>query len=143
MAQQKWIWLVTMKLQVWSLALLSGLRIWNYYELWYRLQTWLRSCVAVAVVWASSCSSDWTLTWEPPHALGAVLKKAKKKIIIIINASIYMMVLSFCSLNCKCISSILHLYPPLIKIDDFAIIFVCGWFPTFTTCLSFCEHWHL
>ena len=28
----------------------SGLRIWHCRELWHRLQTWLRSCVAVAVV---------------------------------------------------------------------------------------------
>ena len=29
-------------------------------ELWCRLQTWLRSCIAVAVVQASSCNSDQT-----------------------------------------------------------------------------------
>ena len=28
--------------------------------LWYRLQTWLGSCIAVAVVEASSCGYDWT-----------------------------------------------------------------------------------
>ena len=42
-AQQKRIWLGTMTLQVWSLALLSGLRIWSCCELWYRLQMRLRS----------------------------------------------------------------------------------------------------
>ena len=31
-------------------------------ELWCRLQTWLGSCMAVAVVQAGSCSSDWTLS---------------------------------------------------------------------------------
>ena len=40
----------TMSLQVWSLALLSGLRIQRYRELWCRLQTRLGSHVAVAVV---------------------------------------------------------------------------------------------
>ena len=33
-----------------SLALLSGLRIWCCHELWCRLQTWLGSHVAVALV---------------------------------------------------------------------------------------------
>ena len=42
--------LVSMRMRVLSLALLSGLRIWYYDELWYRLQTWLRSGVAVGVV---------------------------------------------------------------------------------------------
>ena len=48
----------TMRTQVRSLASLSGLTIPHCYELWCRLQTWLRSCVAVAVVWAGSCSSN-------------------------------------------------------------------------------------
>ena len=41
-----------------SLALLSGLRIWQCHELWCRSQTQLRS--HVAVVWVYSCSSDST-----------------------------------------------------------------------------------
>ena len=49
-AQQKQIQLGTMRLQVRSLALLSGLRIQHYHELWCRSQTWLGSRVAVAVV---------------------------------------------------------------------------------------------
>ena len=49
-----------MRLQVQSLALLSGLRILRCGELWYRLQTWLRSGMAVAVEWAGSYSSDST-----------------------------------------------------------------------------------
>ena len=47
MAQPKRIRLGTMRLQVWSLALLSGLRIQRCRELWCRLQTWLGSHVAV------------------------------------------------------------------------------------------------
>ena len=54
-AQQKGIWQVTMRLEVGSLALLSGLRICRSHELWCRSQTQLGSYVAVAV--ASSCSS--------------------------------------------------------------------------------------
>ena len=46
------------RMWVWSPAQLSGLGIWCCCELWYRLQTWLGSCIAVAV--ASSCSSDST-----------------------------------------------------------------------------------
>ena len=41
-------------------GLLSGLRIWCCCELWCGLQTRLRSRVAVAVMQASSYSSDWT-----------------------------------------------------------------------------------
>ena len=33
-----------------TLAPLSGLRIWSCHELWYRLQIWLGSYIAVAVV---------------------------------------------------------------------------------------------
>ena len=45
-----------------SLALLSGLRIWRYHELWCRLQMGLRSGAAVAVVEASGYSSHLTLS---------------------------------------------------------------------------------
>ena len=44
------IQLISMKLLVQSLALLSGLRIWHCPELWCRLQIRLSSGVAVAVV---------------------------------------------------------------------------------------------
>ena len=44
-AQWKWTWLVSMRIQVLPLA-----SLWHCRELWYRLQTQLRSCVAVAVV---------------------------------------------------------------------------------------------
>ena len=45
---------------------------------------------------------------------------------------VYEIVLSCCSLNCKFISSILHLYPPLLMISDFGGIIVHGWFRIFT-----------
>ena len=48
-AQQKQIQLGTTRLQVRSLASFSGLRIQCCRELWCRLQTWLRSRIAVAV----------------------------------------------------------------------------------------------
>ena len=50
----------SMRSQVWSLASLGGLRIWHCHELWCRLQTRLRSGIAVVVAKASSCSSDLT-----------------------------------------------------------------------------------
>ena len=50
----------TMRLRVRSLALLSGLTIRRCRELWCRLKMWLGSSVAVAVVQASSYSSDST-----------------------------------------------------------------------------------
>ena len=50
---------------------IPGLRgIWHFHELWCRSQIQLRSCIAVAVVWASSYSSDWTPSLEPPYAAG-------------------------------------------------------------------------
>ena len=47
--QQKQIWLLSMSVQVWSLATLSGLAIRCCHELWCRLQTQLGSWVAVAM----------------------------------------------------------------------------------------------
>ena len=47
-------------MQVQSLASLSGLRIWRCCELCCKLQTWLGSRIAVAVVWAGTYRSDST-----------------------------------------------------------------------------------
>ena len=59
MAQRKWIRLVSLRMQVWSLASLSGSGIWRHcHELWCRLKTRLRSCVVVAVVETSRYNSD-------------------------------------------------------------------------------------
>ena len=78
-AQWKWIWLVSMRTQVWSLASLSGLRIWHCRELWCRSQMRLRSCVSVALASASGCSSDSTPVWELPYAMGAAPKRQSSK----------------------------------------------------------------
>ena len=48
--QGKRIQLVSMRMRVRSLALLGGLGIWHCHELWCRLQMWLQSGIAVAVV---------------------------------------------------------------------------------------------
>ena len=66
-----------MNLRVQSLASLSGLRIPSCCELWYSLQTWLGSDVAVAVAVASSCSSDSTPSLG--ISICCALKKKKKK----------------------------------------------------------------
>ena len=50
MAQQKRIWLVSMRSRIRSLASFSGLRIQCCHELWCRSQIWLGSCVTVSVV---------------------------------------------------------------------------------------------
>ena len=60
-------------------VLLSGLRTQHCHELWCRSQTQLGSGIAVAVVQASSHSSDWTPSLGIPYALGGALKKKKKK----------------------------------------------------------------
>ena len=59
-AQWKQIRLVSVRMGIRSLALLSGLRIRHCRELWCRVQTGLRSAVAVAVAQASSYCPDLT-----------------------------------------------------------------------------------
>jgi len=62
-----------MRLRVRSLPLLSGLMIQRCCELWCRLQTWLGSCIAVAL------APIRPLAWEPPYATGAAQEMAKDK----------------------------------------------------------------
>ena len=62
--QQKQIQLVTMRLRVWYLASLSGLRIQRCCELWWR------AVVTVPIR---------PLAWEPPYAADAALKTNKNK----------------------------------------------------------------
>ena len=78
-AQWKRIRLGTMRWRVQSLASLSGLRIWLLLCAGCRLQTWLGSGVAVAVVWAGSCSSDETPAWEAPCAMSVDQEAEGKK----------------------------------------------------------------
>ena len=83
MVQQKQIRLGTMRFWVGSLASLNGLRIWHGQELWCRSQTRPGSGIAVAVVKAGSCSSNWTpsLGTSICHGCDQKKKKKKKKII--------------------------------------------------------------
>ena len=75
-AQQKHIWLASIRTQVWSLASLSGLRIRRCRELWCRSQTQVRSCIAVAVVKATGYSSNLT----PSRGISICHKYGPKKI---------------------------------------------------------------
>ena len=68
-----------MRLQVRSLAMLSGLRVQHCCKLQHRSQMWLRSHVAVAVVQASAASLPGLLTWELPYAAGAALKQTNEQ----------------------------------------------------------------
>ena len=49
------------------------------HELWYRSQTQLRSCVAVAVVQASDYSSNWTPSLGTYMCRGCGHKKTKRQ----------------------------------------------------------------
>ena len=73
-----WTQLVPMRMQIWSWASLSGLRIPRCSELWCRLQMRLGSCVAVAVVQASSCSSGLTCSLGTSICYGCGPKKKTK-----------------------------------------------------------------
>ena len=52
---------------------------WCCSELWYRLQTWLRSCVAVSLAQAGSCNSDSTPSLGTSICYGYSPKKRKIK----------------------------------------------------------------
>ena len=82
MAQQKRIWLGTMKLQVQSLASLSGLRIWHCHELWY---IGLRHGSDPALLWLRCRSNSKALLSRSLHSfysrcmVGRGVRKTEKK----------------------------------------------------------------
>ena len=78
MAQRKQIQLGTMRLWVWSLALLSGLRIGHCRELWCRSQMRLRCDIAVAVAWPAAIAPIGPLAWDLPNAVSVALKSKKQ-----------------------------------------------------------------
>ena len=73
--------LIPMRMQVWSLASLSRLRIQHCLELWCKSQRWLGCRVSVAVVQASSYSSDLnpSLGTSIRHRCGPEMEKNKWK----------------------------------------------------------------
>ena len=74
-AQQKQTRPVSMRMRVWSLALLSALRIWCCCELWYRHGS--GTAVAVAVV--AAVALIWPLALEFPYATPVAPKTNKQK----------------------------------------------------------------
>ena len=71
--------LVSMKMQVQSLASLCGLRIQRCHELWCGLWMRLRSGIIVARAQAGLCSSDSTPSLETSTCHRCGLKKERKK----------------------------------------------------------------
>ena len=74
-----WTRLASMRMQVWSLAALSRLRIWCYPELWCRSQTWFGSALLWLWCRLAAIALIRPLAWEPPYAMGAALERLKKK----------------------------------------------------------------
>ena len=66
--------LESMRLQIQSLASLSGLRMCCCCELWCSLQMQLGSCVAMAVGRPAAVVPIQPLAWELPYAVGEALK---------------------------------------------------------------------
>ena len=75
-AQWKQTWLVSMRMRVRPLVLLSVLRIQHCCELWCRPQMRLGSGIAVAVV--PTIAPIQPLPWELPYAAGVALKSKEK-----------------------------------------------------------------
>ena len=78
-AQQKQIWLESMRMWARSLASLSGSGIHHWHELWYRSKTQLGSYAAVAVMKAGSCISDSTPSLRTSICHRRSPKKQKKR----------------------------------------------------------------
>ena len=79
MAQQKWIWLGTMRLQFWSLASLSELRS----HIAVNCGVSCRRGLDPTLLWLwrrpASAAPIQSLAWESPYVSGAALQSKKKK----------------------------------------------------------------
>ena len=71
-----------MRTLVQSLALISGLRLQRYHELWCRLQMWLRSGILWLWYRPEATAPTRPLAWEPPFAAGEAQKKKRNEVII-------------------------------------------------------------
>ena len=71
--------MVSVRLQIWSLSLFSGLRIQHCRELWCVLQTGLGNHVAATVAQGGSCVSNMTHSLRTSMCHRCCLKKEKKK----------------------------------------------------------------
>ena len=79
MVQQKQIQLGTMRLQVQSLASLSGLRIWRCCELWCGSQMQLD--LVLLQLWhrLAAVAQIRSLAWKPPYAESMAPRSKNKK----------------------------------------------------------------
>ena len=69
-----------MKMQVQSLASLSGLRILCCHELWCMMHTWLSDPMLLWLWYRLAAIAPFRfLAWELPYATPAALKKQPKK----------------------------------------------------------------
>ena len=103
-----------MRMQVQSMALLSGLRIQDCHKLWCRSQTQLRSHIALAV--ASSCNSNSTPRFETSVWYRCSPNKKKKKKNVCVYICMYVCVYTF-----VCVS----IYLCGMCIYVFVYIYVC------------------
>ena len=78
MAQWKQIQLLSVRMWVRSLASLSGSGIWRCHELQCRSQTGLDPELLWPWCRPAATAPIGPITWEPPYAMGAPLKKKKK-----------------------------------------------------------------
>ena len=69
---------ISVKTQFQFLALLSGSRIQCCCMLLHKLQMWLGSSVAMAVVEATAAALIWPVVWELLYATGEAIKRKKK-----------------------------------------------------------------
>ena len=83
-AWQKRIQLVTMRLQLRSLASLSELRIWHHRELWCSSQG--SSDPVLLWLWLAAVALIQPLAWELPYVAGP---KKKKKMLLLLYLSFY------------------------------------------------------
>ena len=77
MVQQKCIWQASMRTQVWSLASLSGLRIWRCHGCGVSC----RCDLDLALLWhrPAAITPIGPLAWELPYATPVTLKNLKKR----------------------------------------------------------------
>ena len=72
---------VSVRMQVQSLALLSGLRIQHCHKR-LRLQMQLGSSIAIAMLWCAATAPIQPLAWEIPCATGETVRR-KEKILLL------------------------------------------------------------
>ena len=119
--------LVSMKMWVRALAPLSGLRIPSYCELWHRLKTWLGSGVAVAVVQASSCGSNWSSSLETSICPGFSPKKQKSANhrILKIQYSEHLLILCLSSMNINILLYSFYMYICITCMHVYTCTYMC------------------